>query len=158
MEKNRSDIQYVRYNYRFDGNAARKLEAPAPKRNPLPKAPPVRKPAVVIRLDPLAICAVALSVVMLALMLAGLVQMGMARAERERTRQYLWALEERSAALTQRYEESYDLQNVKKTAEALGMVPREALEHVPVTVSVAELPQEPTLWERVSGFFAGLFG
>lgn len=158
MEKNRSDIQYVRYNYQFDGNAARKLETPAPKRAPLPKPRPEPRPALVIRVDPLAICAVALSAVMLVLMLVGLVQMGAAQAEREQMRQYLWALEERSAVLTQRYEESYDLQDVKTTAEALGMVPREALEHVPVAVSVVELPQEPTLWERVSGFLAGLFG
>ena len=71
MQRDRSDIQYIRYSY--EGTAARKPEFRLPSPGGLlPK--PVRKPKTILRIDPLALAAVVLSVVMAVVLCVGMVE------------------------------------------------------------------------------------
>ena len=63
-----------------------------------------------------------------------------------------------NAALQAEYESGYDLADVERTALALGMVPKEQVEHV--TLYVAPAPQQETIgplaqfWSFLIGLFA----
>lgn len=152
---NRPVVQYVQFY--TDGSAARKpvYEFSAPK-NPLPKAHrPKRK---VVYVDPVAILGIVVAVSMLIAMAVGVVQYMTIREETVQMEQYLEQLQQENAELSAQYEAGYDLQNVEKTALALGMIPAEQASYVtlPSTVQQTEV-QTLTMWERIGTFLTGLF-
>ncbi|HIT33826.1 MAG TPA: hypothetical protein IAC31_04255 [Candidatus Faecousia intestinigallinarum] len=157
MQRDRTDIQYVRYYY--DGNAARQAELHPPKHRILPRVEFIffQKPVTVIRLDPLALAALALALVMSVVLVLGLAELGHARAEQQQMREYLWEVEDRNEALQEAFSDEYNLREVREQALAMGMVPQEALQHIDLPVQVVELPAEASLWERARDFLLGLF-
>jgi hypothetical protein len=63
-------------------------------------------------------------------------------------------------ALQNKYDSSYDLEEIREIALAMGMVPMEQLETVQISVPVVEAEeqaQEPSGWEAFCTFLAGLF-
>ena len=102
MQRDRSDIQYIRYSY--EGTAARKPEFRLPSPGGLlPK--PVRKPKTILRIDPLALAAVVLSVVMAVVLCVGMVELEQVRSEQRTLQRYVWDLEDRNEVLEQKYGE-----------------------------------------------------
>lgn len=153
----KSDIQYIQLY--TDGSAARQL---APKR-PKKKKPVMRKPSpkqrkqTIIRIDPLAVCSICIAVVMLVLLAVGMVRWIDAERRQAEMAQYISELEEQNQRLWEDYSAGYDLAEVKNAALALGMVPAEQIQQVPIQVTVPQTVEEPTFWQRVSAFFAELF-
>lgn len=152
----RVDIQYVQF---YTSGSAAKQVAPAISVHtgalPQVKKRRVRR----IYVDPVAILGSAVAVCMLVMMLVGLSDL---RAEQAKTAEmvnYVSQLQEENAMLHAWYVEECDLEKVEETALALGMVPRESVEHISIEVELPPVEEEVpvSLWQRIGTFLTGLF-
>ena len=155
----KTKIQYI--NFYTDGSAARQYELPrSPERNPetVPQAEPRRKRRPVVRVDPLALCSIAVSVVMLVLMAVGMVQLYGLRQQEQALAEYAQELYEMNEVLEEEYRAGYDLDQIRADALALGMIPADQAQHITVSVErPVEIQEEPDFWDTVAAFFSGLF-
>jgi hypothetical protein len=153
------DILYV--NFYTGGSAAHKIELTPPQpRYPEPAVEPQAKPKqrTVVYVDPLAMVSIAVSVVMLVLMVVGMMTLTEAHTKENQIAGSLQLLQAENVRLQAEFDDLYDPAVIKDTALALGMVPVEQVEHRTIQVMpVEEIPEEPTFWEQVQDFFAGLF-
>ncbi len=149
----RIDVRYI--HFYTDGSAARKVMPAEPIRPvKLPKARKRRR--IVMRVDPIAMAGIVLSVVMLVLMWAGMAKLNQARAETAVMASYVDTLRQEQELLSAEYENGYDLAQVERTALALGMVPEDQVARV--TLKIPQPPaEEPGAWERFYTFLTGLF-
>ena len=150
------DIQYVRYY--TDGSAARQLEVYSPRKNKAPVHRPRKEKGYVIYVDPLAVGGILLSAVMLVMMLVSSIQLAVARQELSDTQAYVTTLTQSNEQLRRTYDAGYDLEEVEKSALALGMIP--VSQATVITVDVEEdvvVEQEPTFWEKLSMKLEELF-
>ncbi len=155
---NRVDIQYVRFY--TDGSAAKKIApvAPVKKVQPAPHARKAKRK--VIRIDPVAIFSIAVCAALLICISIGLTSLKTAQQENARMAQYVQQLTQENETLAQQYAAGYDLNEIEKTALALGMVPIGQANHQSVQLQAQEAaaqPHAPSLWESILGFFANLF-
>jgi len=129
------NVQYV--HFYTDGSAARKLEPVIPFKRSTVRIPAQKKnKRKVIYLDPVAVLSMAVAVCLLAVMVIGVGQFYDAKAENETMAAYVHYLHQENQRLTEEYVQSYDLNEIKQTAKALGMVPAEELGSVAIDVSV----------------------
>ena len=148
------DVQYIRFY--TDGSAAKKVAPVAPLHTiRLPKIKLPQK--AVLRIDPVAICGIVMALVMLVLMTVGAVQLHSARQELETMSGYVEMLQQENASLQVTLSEGYDLAEIERTAQALGLVPREQVRHITIEVATEEATQEPNSWEQFYTFLTGLF-
>ena len=148
------DVQYIRFY--TDGSAARKVASVAPlKTIKLPKVKKQKK--LLLYIDPVAIAGIAMAVIMLTLMAVGVMQLKTARQEMQTMAAYVSTLQEENASLQATFSEGYDLDQIEKTALALGLVPKEQVRHVTVFVPELIVEEEPDAWERFYIFLTGLF-
>ena len=151
----RADIRYVQFY--TAGSAARKLEVAAPQKT-VKKPRALKQKKIVIRIDPLATLGTLTALVLLVLMVVGMFQVQDARQKSAAMAQYVETLKTENTLLQNTYDNGYDLEQVEKTALALGMVPAEQVEQIPIRVSVPQQTQEtPGFWESITAFLAGLF-
>ena len=149
------DIQYIRFS--ADGNAARKVEVAAPiKTMRLPRVKPQPKPTV-LRVDPLALTAIVMVVVMASLMLVGFGELKAAQQQTVVMQNYVEKLESENAELLTKFESECDLEKIERTALALGMVPADQVTHISVRVPQQTTGERPDTWERITMFLTGLF-
>ena len=148
------DVRYIQYY--TDGSAARELQMPAPRKQKS-KLPPVRrKKAYVLHVDPLALGAIVMSVVMVVLMVMGCVQLYNLQADNARMEGYIADLSTEHAELLHMYESGYELESVKEAALALGMIPAE--EATTITIRVEQpVQQSEDAWENFYAILAGIF-
>lgn len=151
----KSDIEYIRYY--TDGSAARKFEPvilPQKKKTSQPKrrSVPVKK----IVVDPTAVVSIAVAAVLLVMMLISFSQLNAVQAEQKRMEQYIQQLEQENQILEDNYHAGYDLEQIEKTAIALGMVPKDTLQRITIHVDPIVEEVELTLWQRIAAFFTGL--
>ena len=149
------DIQYVRYY--TDGSAARQLEVYSPRKNKTAAPRPKKQKGYVIYVDPLAVGGILLAAVMLVMMLVSSIQLAVARQELSTAQAYVTTLTQSNEQLRRTYDEGYDLEEVEKSALALGMIPISQATTIYVDVEEEEIVEEPTFWERVSMKLAELF-
>ena len=154
---NKYGIQYV--NFYTDGSSAKKL---APVRNTA--APQLPKPKKhkrrVIYVDPVATLGILVAVSLLIMMCVGLSRLSQERQQARAMAQYVEYLDAKNQELTQQYHSGYDLEEVERTALALGMKPREQVPQLVVQIPAEELPAAPqkiTLLTRLSTMLSGLF-
>ena len=148
------DIQYVRFY--TQGSAARKLAPPAPlKTIKLPKIKLNKD--ITLHIDPLALAGIAMAIVMLVLMVQGITGLHSARQQTETMTAYVQTLQEENLQLQQTFSQGYDLEQIERTALALGFVPKEQVQHVTVQIPPQVVEQEPGTWERLRTFLTGLF-
>ena len=123
----KSEVQYIRY-YTV-GSAARKL---APQVVEKTKAAPKPRKAkkILIYIDPVAIFGVMTAVIMLTCMLVGMIRLNDVWTQQAVIQQHVERLIEENHTMREQYEAGYDLDQVKKTALALGMVPVDQVEHI----------------------------
>ena len=147
------DVQYI--SAYTVGSAARKLE--------LPKAPKVtrkratrRAKKIVLHVDPLAILGILVAGVMMIAMTVGVCRLVDARQELVAMDAYVQTLRQENAELQEAYDAGYDLENVRQTALALGMVPVEQVKQVTIQIQAPQ-PEPPSGWEQFCTFLAGLF-
>ena len=129
------NIQYV--HFYTDGSAARKLDPVTPfKKNTLRMPAQKKHKRKAIYVDPVAVLGICVAICMIVMMSVGLTQLSTAKAEQRAMASYVQYLEQQNQVLTQEYAQSYDIEQVRTTAQALGMVPVEQIENK--TVNMAE--------------------
>ena len=148
------DVQYIRFY--TDGSAARKVAPAAPlKTIKLPRLKKQKK--LLLYIDPVAIAGIAMAVIMLTLMAVGVMQLRTARQELQAMTAYVSTLQEENESLQAAFSENCDLDQIKETALALGLVPKDQVKHVTVSVPELTVEETPDAWERFYIFLTGLF-
>ena len=151
------EIQYVGQFY-VHGSEARELAAKneqkkAKKELPLHRFERVRK----VYVDPLAIGSLVMAAALLVTMVLGALSLQTAWQELDTARMYVSQLEAKNAVLTAEYRSGYDLDDVRSTALALGMIPVEEAQVMSLHVTVPVQEAEPTWFEDLVWFLEGLF-
>lgn len=150
------DIMYV--NFYTDGSAARKLAPAFPESRPKQKPRTRTQKKIVIHVDPVSICSFMVAAVLLVMMAVGVNQFQNARQEAENMEQYVQTLAAENEALAQQYAGEVDLENVEKTALALGMVPKAEAQTVSIQLSsTQQQPVQPSFWEQIAAYLTNLF-
>jgi len=149
------DIQYVRFY--TDGSAARQLEVDSPRKYKTATPRPRKRKGYVFYVDPLAVGGILLSVVLLIVMLVSSIQLVVARQQLSDTKAYVTTLTQSNEHLLRTYEESYDLEEVEKSALALGMIPASQARTIYVEVEEDPVVEEVTFWERMPAKLEELF-
>ena len=150
------DILYV--NFYTDGSAARKIAPAFPESRPQPKPRSRKQKKIVVYVDPVAICSFVVAAVLLIMMAVGLTQFQNARLEAENMERYLQTLTAENEALSSRYAEEVNLEEVEKTALALGMVPKAEAQTVSIQLSgTAQQPAQLSLWDQIVAYLTNLF-
>ena len=132
-------IQYV--NFYTDGSAAKKI-APIHHTAKVTLPKPKKRKCKVIFIDPVAILGTVVAICMFVMMLTGISQLRQAQTEAQLMEDYVTRLQQENVQLEEVYEASYDLQEVERTALALGMVSREEVPHNVIYIPQEEAPQE----------------
>ena len=150
-------IQYVGQFY-VHGSEAKQLQLQEEKRQAKTKLPLARIQKIEkIYLDPVALIGIAVAVVMLVTMVLGAVQIKRDWDQYERVSAYVSGLKQENARKSHAYHLSYDLEDIKVKALAMGMVPKSELQTMSVEITVPEVEAEPTRMEEVKLFLEGLF-
>lgn len=127
------NVQYVQYY--TAGSAAKKLAPPVPVRTGvLPQAKPRQR--VKIYLDPVALVGTLVAVTMLVMMLVGWSGLQAEQAKTAEMTTQVEVLRQENEALRTQYAEQCNLEEIRETALALGMVPKETVTHTLIQVSV----------------------
>lgn len=151
------DIQYIHQFY-VPGSEAKVLELKPQTRKAkttLPTPKPEKK--IRIQVDPVALTGLVVAVVMLALMAVGICQFSAVCEEHHALQLQVSQLNVEKAELEHAYRTGYDLEKIRETALALGMIPVSEAKTISVTVVVPEPEPEPTVWENIRWFLEGLF-
>lgn len=145
--------RYIRFY--TDGSAARQLELPQnPKSGARPKR--AKKPQVV-QLDGLVVIGLVVAAVMAVCLIAGSIMTARAEHEMNALITYVDELETANEALTNEYAAGYDLDDVRVTAQAMGLVPAEQVQHITVELPVPEEVPELTWWQQLVADLKSLF-
>ena len=149
------DIRYIRLY--TDGNAARKVQ-PVSLKNTIRLPKVKRNKKLILRIDPVAVLSMAVAAVMMVLMVVGVVKLNAAQRQEAVMAEYVETLKTKNEFLENTYSSGYDIEEVEQLALALGMVPKEQVQKV--TVSIAQDQEQapmPDTWERFCIFLADLF-
>lgn len=151
------EIQYI--NAYVSGSAAYQLDARQQKKSAsLPKAPKRKKARMFsIYIDRAAIAGILVAVVMLTIMAVGYIRLLDAKQETLAMQNYVQQLQQENVTLKDTYASSYDREEAFEIAQTMGMVPVEQVPTVKIEVSVSPLQEEPTAWQALCTFLAGLF-
>ena len=150
-------IQYVGQFY-LHGSEAKQLQLQEEKRQVKTKLPLARIQQIEkIYVDPVALIGIAVAVVMLVTMVLGAVQIKRDWDHYEQVSAYVSELKRENARMNHAYRASYDLEDIKSKALAMGMIPKSELQTMAVTVTVPEPEVELTRSEEIRFFLEGLF-
>ena len=149
-----TEICYI--NYYVSGSAAYQVEQkPVKQKATLPK--PRRQKKIVVHIDPMATLGIFVASVMFVLMIVGAFRLNSVTQQASQMSDYVVALQNETAQLRNTYEQGYDLEEIRRIAEARGMIPINDAQHVEILVEIPEETQEPTVWESFVTFLTGLF-
>jgi len=151
------EVKYIR-TY-TEGSVARKLAPAYTLREPevLPRVHKRKK--ILVRVDPVAVLGIAVAVTMLICMACGVSTLLAARQETVQMQAYVSALSAENQRLYEAYEQSYELEDVEKTALALGMIPQEQAQHIFIDAAepVQQQMEQPGFFARIATFLAEMF-
>ena len=150
------DIQYIDKFY-VQGSEARVLERNPQKRKAktvLPRFAPQKE--TVIRIDALSLCAIAVAVTMIVLMVVGCFQLKASYEHYEAMNDYVLSLQNENVKLTKQYRAGFDPVDIQWKAHSLGLVPMDEVKIVSMPVTIPEAETAPSLWENVVWFLEGL--
>jgi hypothetical protein len=111
----------------------------------------------VIRLNPIALCAMVVAAALLVAMAVGVVELAAVSARVEKTENYAAKLQGQYTELRKTYEAGYDLADIEEKALAMGMVPSDRVEHIVVRVEPKPVEPEMSFWDEVRATIAELF-
>ena len=150
-------IEYVQFY--TDGSSARKLDVVAPVKNKMETVQP--KPHVQkckrIYVDPVALLGVVVAICMLFTLAVGMLQLRNAQKDRYSMEQYVIHLQKIHTEREEDYAATYNLEEIEKTALALGMVPTAEVSHASIDIREPVAQPQPTVWETVGTFLTGFF-
>lgn len=150
----RIDVQYIQFY--THGNAAPRVAPAAPIETmqlPRTKKRKVQR----IYVDPVATLGIVVAVCMLIMMAVGVSRLQKEQLETDALERYVELLQQENEKLEAKYIAERDLQDVEKTALALGMIPKEQAQQVSIQVELPKIPQQESLWNRIGTFLTGLF-
>ena len=147
----KNEIQYIRLY--TNGSSACSVDFSTPEKKvrnktKLPKAKPQQM--ILIRWDPMAFCGIVVAAVMFVMMFVSCFQLVKTQNQAQTMQAYVAHLQTQNTQLQIQYEESYDLEEVEKSALALGMIPASQATTIFVDVEEEEIVEEPTFWNRLS--------
>ena len=152
----RMQAQYVQFY--IDGSAAKQIQyVPQKKVETVAQPKPKVQKRIRIYVDPVAIFGVVVAVCMMLTLLVGMVHLHAVRQEVQQMEEYVIYLNHQNRTIKKEYAESYTLEDVEKTALALGMVPVDQIEQKTIYVPEVVVEENPTIWESVGTFLTGLF-
>ncbi|MBO4937992.1 MAG: hypothetical protein J6C98_03185 [Oscillospiraceae bacterium] len=158
MER-KPDIQYIHQFYVYGSEATAPELKPVKKKNRariiLPK--PQIHHQISIRFDIASLCGILVACVMMVLLTVGIYQLSQAHREFAQMESYVIALQNENVDLQKTYHAGYDLDDIREKALALGMIPIEEAQTIPIQVNVPQPEPEPTMWENICWFFRELF-
>ncbi len=150
-------IQYVGQFYVY-GSEARVPERKKEQRRSKTKLPEVRAKQVrKIAVEPVALGGILVAAALLAVMIVGVLGLYSDWEDYAQMRTYVSQLKQENAQLDQTFRESYDLEQVKIRAEAMGLIPMEEADTMPITVQIPEPQPQPSFWDDLIWFCKGLF-
>jgi len=151
------EIQYVGQFY-VHGSAAKELAKKTEKKQAKTQLPQHRfERTRKVHVDPLAIGSILTAAVLMVAIVMGTLQLQTAWQELETARQYVYELQDTHRTLTTEYRRSFDLEEVRSAALALGMIPAEEAQVMKITVTVPEAEPERTWTDDMIWFLEGLF-
>ena len=151
------EIQYIGQFY-VHGSEAKKVEVQQPPRKNKSQLPGQQvRPTKNVYLDPVAICGMAVAVIMAVVLVFGAAQIGDAWDEYEVMAGYASDLRYENIRLSRQYHGKYDLEEIRVAALNLGMIPVEEAQTMALTVTMPEVEPEPAWWEDIIWFLKGLF-
>ena len=149
-----TSVEYIRFT--TDGNAARKVEVAEPiKTMRLPRVK--KQKSITWRIDPLALTAIAMTLVMALCMVVGVLQLDAVRQENAAMQAHVENLQQQNEELQTYFEENCDMDRIERTAMALGMVPKDQVICIRIQVPQEIVEEQPGAWERFTTFLSGLF-
>ena len=151
----RRPIEYVQF-YTI-GTAAQKVEVAKPKLAEPVFLPPIIHKRKKIFVDPVAIFGVVVAVCMFFTMFVGVHHLRQVQKDAAAMEQYVLHLQQVNEEKKEIYHNSYTLEEVEKTALALGLVPMDQVAHHAIDVTEPEPPEAPSVWDSVGTFLSGLF-
>jgi hypothetical protein len=105
-----------------------------------------------------ALCSLVVTVVMLALLVGGVVQLYQASTEAHHLQQHVIQLRQENELLRKEYESGYDLDTIREDALAMGMIPKEQAQTITIELELPEpAPEEASVLEQVWTFLTSLF-
>lgn len=151
-----ADIQYVEYP--VDGTAARKVQQQNQHRTAAPVYARRRAHRRVIAVDPVAICGIVLSAVMLLVMVVGLAEYRSSLRQTQQMSTHVRQLRQENAALQQTYRAGYDLEEIERIALEAGMVSSDNMERVRISMQAPEEDDtRMSFWDTLTSFLTGIF-
>lgn len=135
------------------GSAAEKLRPALPEQ---PQAAPrrARSRRPVLYVDPAALLGAVTAVVLMICMFVGLAAYNDSCAELAQMDNYVRSLERQNEALQTRYEEGYDLEQVRLDAVLMGYVPESQVLHITLDTPAPEPEPEVSFWQTLARLFA----
>ena len=151
------EIQYVGqfYVYGSEAREAASRQLPRKSKYILPEIGPRQERRVYV--DPVALGAMVVAVVMLAALALGAIQISESWHEYDAMERYLAELKKENSRLENEYREGYDLEEIRSAALAIGLIPVSEAKVSPVRVTIPEPEQEMTPWDEIVWFLKGLF-
>lgn len=151
------DIEYIQKYYSY-GTEAKIIEFKPVQKPVKPRIPKQKKPQkTTIYIDPVALCGLVVAAVMLVVMVVGILQFAAVCEQHTQIQEYLTELKDENVRLNHEYHTGYDLEKVKTTALALGMIPVEDASTISIDVTVPQRASEMTAWDEFIWFLSGLF-
>lgn len=148
------EIQYIQYY--IDGTAARKPEPQTPQRSRKPLPRPKSRTRYVVKVQPLAVLGIVLSVVLLCMMISGIFDFMEARQQMQQMQERVISQRQENAVLRQTYEDNINLEEIQKAALALGMVPEAEVAHITISVPKPEPADDTGFMLELTAFLAAL--
>lgn len=147
-------VQYV--NLYTVGSAARKIEVTAPvKKVQRPKAKTNKR--IIVRVDPVACLGILTAAIMLVVMFASFMALQNTQQEAATMARYVQELRVENEKLKTELENGYNLEQVERTAKALGMVSEDQVKHVTLQVTQETAVENTGVWARFCALVSGLF-
>ena len=141
------DIEYVNKYYSY-GSEAKVIEFKTTEKKAKTQLPkPLQEKKLNILVDPVALFGLTVAVLMLIVMVFGLVDYRNTCLEHQAMEGYLSQLQDDNILLKHTYRNSYDLDVVRETALALGMVPADQVKTTVIYSQVPEAVAENTWWD-----------
>ena len=153
------DIQYI--NAYVSGTTAYQVQPVVPKKKkPVHLPKPRKEKRIPIAVDPVAIMSIAVALVLAVALLVSFVELGVTIQKNQQMEAYLQQLQEDNQRLQEQYEAGYDLDYIRETALAMGLVPMEQVQHIQMAAdsdNIVDVEIQMSVWEAFCAFVTGLF-
>ena len=147
-------IEYIRFY--TSGTAAQKLEPEEP-RKPRRPAPRQKKKRIPIAFDPVAVFGTTVAIVMVLCVIIGFAQHNHMNDQITAMEQQISALKSQQYALEKKYSAGIDLEDIRQTANAMGLVPIEEVRHITITIPEPEVEETLPWWQELWMNFKAMF-